>query len=396
MKNFMKRAIRDEKGNVLILVLILLVVGGLILTPLLGLMSTGLLAGRVYERKMDDYYAADAGVEDAIWRIQDNNLVFWNNCSYLEPLTVNDRSVDVVVYREDLDPTCAENLTYRILSIAATNDSGGTAAIDSITTIDAYLSVSYLDLSALLDNAIVSDDTIDLQPNNYIGGDIWLPNEEDLETSPGVTINGTVKDEDDTTIIWPTAQQLSTWYLADVKGAPDPGPSIDVQYTNNIGPCYREGSLTVDNTGDPATLTLEDTVYITGDADFQQSGSHDYIINLNEQTIFVEGAIDFPSHRVTLSGSGCIIAVGDINFHPSVTSEEDEFVLVLSVEGMVDFHPSGNFTGCVAGNAHVQLQPHSQIYWIDPEGKGLNVPWGVDEGKLPPVTGVRILSWEIE
>ena len=97
-----------------------------------------------------------------------------------------------------------------------------------------------------------------------------------------------------------------------------------------------------------------------------------------------------------LSGSGCIIAVGDINFHPSVTSEEDEFVLVLSLEGMVDFQPSGDFTGCIAGNAHVQMQPHCQIYWTDPEGKGLNVPWGVDEGKLPPVTGLSVLSWEIE
>jgi len=164
---------------VLILVLILLVVGGLILTPLLGLMSTGLLAGRVYERKMEDYYAADAGVEDAIWRIQDNNLTFVNNCSYPESLIVNDRSVDVVVYREDLDPTCAENLMYRILSIATTDDGGGTAAIDSSTTIDAHLSVSYLDLSALLDNAIVSDDTIDIFPGSTVDGDIWLPDEED-------------------------------------------------------------------------------------------------------------------------------------------------------------------------------------------------------------------------
>jgi len=70
MKSIVKRAIRDEKGSVLILVLILLVVGGLILTPLLGLMSTGLVSGQIYERKMDEYYAADAVVEDACWQLK--------------------------------------------------------------------------------------------------------------------------------------------------------------------------------------------------------------------------------------------------------------------------------------------------------------------------------------
>jgi hypothetical protein len=396
MKGIMKRVIRGQEGNVLILVLILLVVGGLILTPLLGLMSTGLLAGRVYERKMEDYYAADAGVEDAIWRIQDNKLVFVNNCSYLEPLTVNDRSVNVVVYREDLDPTCKENLMYRILSIAATNDSGGTAAIDSSTTIDAYLSVSYLDLSALLDNAIVSNQTIDIQPGNYIDGDVWLPDEEDLDVQPGSNITGEIKDSDDMAIYWPTYEQLSSYYLGDVEGAPDPGPSIDIKDTNTIGPAYRNGDLAVDNTGDPATLVLEGTVYVTGNLEFQQSGaSKNYTIDLNEQTIFSEGSIDFPSNVVSVSGPGCIIAKGDIKFQPSIAG--DDFVLVYSITGEVNFQPSGNFTGCIAGNAHVQLQPGNTISWISPEGKGLNVPWGVgDNDELPPVTGLGIDSWQIK
>jgi hypothetical protein len=393
----LKGGMRDQKGAALTLVLVLLVVGGLILTPLLGLMSTGLISGQLYERKADELYAADAGVEDAIWRIQSNNLTFVSNSSGPWDLIVNGKNVEVVVYRKDWDSTCGENITYQVLSTAVTDDGGGTAAIGGSTTIDAHLSVSYLDLSALLDNAIISDDTIDIQPNNYIGGDVWLPHEEDLETSPGVTINGTVKDSEDMVIAWPTAEQLSSYYMEDVEGAPDPGPSIDVGYTNTTGPCFRQGSLTVDNTGDPATLTLEGTVYVTGDAAFAQAGFRDYTINLNEQTVFAEGNIGFPSNVVTISGSGCIIAVGDINFQPSIASDGDDFVLVLSVEGEVSFQPSGNFTGCVAGNVHVQLQPGNEIYWTSPEGKGLNVPWGVgDINELPPVTGTRIESWEIE
>ena len=388
MKAIVKRAIRQEKGNVLILVLVLLVLGGLILAPLLGLMSTGLMAGQVYERKTAELYAADAGVEDAIWMIQhpaETGLPYecgdppW---SYdYEISDINDRHVQVHI-------DYLSEGTHRITSIASTD--GG-----SNTTIEAYLAVSYLDLSAFLDNAIVSDDTIEIKSGTTVDGDVWLPDEEDLDNKGDIT--GEVKDEDDTPMVWPTAEQLSSYYWQDVEGAPDPGPSIDVKYTNNIGPCYREGSLEVDNTGDEATLLLEGTVYITGDLAFQQSGSHNYTVDLNQQTIFVEGEIVFPSHHVIISGSGCIIAVGNIDFQPSIVSGEDDFVLVMSVEGTVDFNPGSDFTGCVAGNAHVQLQPGCTINWISPEGKGLDVPMGVgDDDKLPPITGLNIVSWQIK
>ena len=199
------------------------------------------------------------------------------------------------------------------------------------------------------------------------------------------------------TITWPTADQLSGYYLEDVEGAPDPGPSIDIKYTDTIGPSYRHGDLVVDNTGDPDTLVLEGTVYVTGDLDFEQSGSKTYTVDLNGHTIFAEGSINFPSQHVSISGSGCIIAVGNIDFNPSVTSGGDDFVLVMSITGEVLFHPSGDFTGCVAGNVHVELLPNSELDWISPEGKGLDFPMGVgDDDELPPVTGVNIESWEIK
>jgi len=74
MKSAVKRLIRDEKGQTLILALILLAVGGLIITSLLGLMSTGLLTGQVYEDTMHVLYAADAGVEDGLWQIKNDQL----------------------------------------------------------------------------------------------------------------------------------------------------------------------------------------------------------------------------------------------------------------------------------------------------------------------------------
>jgi hypothetical protein len=391
MKAIVKGAIRNEKGQALILALILLAVGGLILAPLLAYMRTGLTAGGVCEVKMDELYAADAGVEDAVWKIQ-NNVPYLYPYVYPEPLIVNDKSVDIIIFREDLDPTpCGENFMYQILS-TATSDDG------SDTTIEAYLSVSYLDLSTLLDNAIVSQDTIQIQPGSEVNGDVWLPDKEDLDIHDPEDIHGEVKDSNNMTITWPTADQLSSYYLDDVNPSnPYPDDSIDVKDTETIGACYRDGSLTVDNTGDPDTLVLEGTVYVTGNLEFEQSGaSHNYTVNLNGHTIFAEGSIDFPSNVVTISGSGCIIAIGDIDFNPSIASGEDDFVLVMSITGQTYFHPSGDFTGCVAGNTLVQLQPGSTISWISPEGKGLDVPWGVGGNETPVITALNIVSWEIK
>jgi len=104
----LNKSIRDEKGQALILVVILLLVGGLIITPLLSYMGTGLIAGRVYEEKAADLYAADAGVEDGIWQIKYDHLDdkfggaydpydYGTPYVYPTPLDVNDRDVNVTI-----------------------------------------------------------------------------------------------------------------------------------------------------------------------------------------------------------------------------------------------------------------------------------------------------------
>jgi len=65
---------KRESGQAFILVLILLLIGGLMLPPLLGFVSTGLKAGQLCEQKTDELYAADAGVEDALWKIKNDAL----------------------------------------------------------------------------------------------------------------------------------------------------------------------------------------------------------------------------------------------------------------------------------------------------------------------------------
>ena len=388
----MKNLAGNEKGAALIIALILLLIGGLTSVALLGHMGSGILASQVHERRTAELYAADAGVEDAIWRIQHGETPVCPGDPYwsYNITDVNGKELQISVeYLSDYG-------TYKITSIAITNGvgDGSVAAIDSATAVEAYVSVLYLDFSSLLDNAIVSYDTVKIQPNNVVNGDVWLPiaDEEHL-VNKGI-INGTVKDEEDVELIWPTGEQLSNYYYDDVDGTYDPGPSINVEYTKTIGPCYRDGDLAVDNTGDPDTLALEGTVYVTGSLEFRQAGSHSYTVDLNGHTIFAEGDIAFPSNAVSISGPGCIIAVGDIDFQPSITG--DDFVLVMSIEGIVNFQPSGDFTGCIAGNVDVNLQPGNTINWISPEGKGLNFPMGgSDDDESPPINRMNIESWEI-
>ena len=404
MKTSLKKAVKDESGKVLILALIVLVVGGLLLGPLLGLMSTGLMAGQMYERRTAEVYAADAGVEDAIWRITNNRAQFGPDGWYVYPesLGVNHKTVGVRVFREDLDPTCREELRYRIIS---------TATGDSSTMIDAYLAVQFVDFSSLLNYAIVSQGAINLQPNSYVVGDVWLPNKDLLDGEERIDSRYRAYDSvhDEILVTWPSAEALFKYYLARVQGASDPGGSYNIDgQVKYLATSYRNGSFSIHNSPqNPSTgeLILQGTVYVKGDLSFQQPGSSKaYAINLNDKTIFVDGDVYLASSSVSVSGSGCIIATGDIVFQPGTSSNPDDFVLVLSVGvgKTVTIQPNGNFTGCIAGHDVVTLQPgHPQdeftLQHTSPVGKGLDFPMGVtDIDNLPPVAGLEILSWHIQ
>ncbi len=100
MKNILSRLEKDEKGQAFILALILLAVGGLIIVPLLGFMGTGLMAARLIEQKVDETYAADAGIEDALHEILTggfDSLDLGGDSTYLLTNTVNGETVSVTV-----------------------------------------------------------------------------------------------------------------------------------------------------------------------------------------------------------------------------------------------------------------------------------------------------------
>jgi hypothetical protein len=70
VKRIIKRADRTEKGEVMLMALVVLTVGALIITPMLASTYTGVKAASIYRRATHELYAADAGLEHAMWQLK--------------------------------------------------------------------------------------------------------------------------------------------------------------------------------------------------------------------------------------------------------------------------------------------------------------------------------------
>jgi len=93
MLRFLKQITSGEKGQVLPAVLALLVLGGLAVFPSLSYAATSLNAGRIIGEGVRGVYAADAGVEDALWSLE-------NGISPPQQLSENINQMEVTVQTE--------------------------------------------------------------------------------------------------------------------------------------------------------------------------------------------------------------------------------------------------------------------------------------------------------
>jgi hypothetical protein len=74
MKILRLKKVNGEQGQTLVMVIILLLVSSIVVVPLLQFMGTGIKASNIHENKMNELYAADAGIEDAKWQIKSGNI----------------------------------------------------------------------------------------------------------------------------------------------------------------------------------------------------------------------------------------------------------------------------------------------------------------------------------
>jgi len=364
LKRALRKIVGGQKGQVLPIVLILLIIGGLLIVPTLNYASTSLKGYQVTERKAEELYAADSGVEYALIKLSKGETTLAN-------YQLNGKTVSVTI-------TDMGDGSYLITSTATTSSSG------SSTTIHTGVSASG-SFAFLFDNAITSNGDVTIRGSDTsVVGNVTASGTVDGEEN----VTGTVTEEA-TIDNWPSAEYLSTLYGADVdKDNPYDSDFIDLDgVSKSIGPLYVDGDLPIYNSSNTeATLTLTGTLYIVGKAEIGKSPKA-FTLDLNGQTIYVEsnltgggasGTALWIGENCEIVGSGCIIAIGDIYFEPKgdVGSETD-FVFLMSVTGKTTLNPGGNFNGSIAGAADVILQPGCTLMWHDPGEEGtLNFPEG--------------------
>jgi archaellum component FlaF (FlaF/FlaG flagellin family) len=338
---------KDEAGYALMWVLVVIILAGIILVPLFLLMTAGLTSSHAHEERMLRFYAADAGVEAAIRQLVNG------------PLEVNPFDLNVNASNVNVTVGVIGDTTYGITSIATRDGRDTVIKCEvSATTYDFF------------DNAITSRGNVTLQPGGIVEGVVQYNGTLDEKgTIIGDKITDNIYDWQ-----WPTAQELHNRYYSEAGSYPYASNTIDVKTKPDIGPLYRAGSLEIKSSQKEPVIeaTLGGTVYVTGDLIIGQV-AQDFILNLNNQTIYVEGTVRM-SDKCTITGTGCIIAVGDVFFLPKLLVSPPNFIFIMSINGTVTFQPMGNFYGSVAGNVEVDLLPNNQLVWVSPPAEGLNFP----------------------
>ncbi|MFC1979312.1 hypothetical protein ACFLVS_00290 [Chloroflexota bacterium] len=361
------RLLKDkESGQVLIMVLILLALGSLLAVPTVRLAGTSVNYHRVVEENTLELYAADSGMQYALCKLAGSPGEFEP-----EPLPsgVNGKTVNITAEQ-------VNGSKYRVVSTAISDNSSSTAIESYVTLASIY--------DYLFDNAITSPGDVTLQPDTEVNGDIQLNG--DLDNKGDIV--GEISDEP---VIMPTVEEISAFYWFDVEDLtplPD-GYTIDISSGTEadpypIGPLYASGNLTITGSG---VARIDGTIYVAGNLSFNPTPSMTILLNM--QTIFAKGSISL-NPGVTISGSGCIIAVGSLNFQPDISGED--FVFLMSVEGTVDLQPGNSFYGSVAGDVEVELSPGTTLQWTS-LSEGMNFGGGGGIGGT--VGDMDILTWHI-
>jgi hypothetical protein len=97
MKSLLKKFNSQQKGQILVITILIMGLSGLLVVPMLNFMGTGITAIETYQANMDRLYAADAGIQKGIWqsRTYIDSMKTTTFSQTLPAFTVNDNSVVV-------------------------------------------------------------------------------------------------------------------------------------------------------------------------------------------------------------------------------------------------------------------------------------------------------------
>jgi len=305
------------------LTLVLLLVGGLIIAPLLGFMGTGLIAGQVHEKRMDELYAADAGVEYAIWKIVRNGPELPHDACRDMPWSLNYTIPDVNERRVGGSIDYLTEEVYRITSVATTDS-------NSTTTVESYVELMVLDLFS---GALVSSGSIGFHKDCTVTGDVYYVGEitgEEYVHLDGheiqVSLDAFPTQEENEAF----AQQLKDEALAGGTHTGD----MTIDSDRSLGPRYITGNLDIGTKGITVTLT---------------------------GTIYVEGEIR-ASKEYTITGSGSIVAVGDIYLSKLADYGTEGDTIIMSLNGDITFKKECTLEALIyAPNGTIQFDKDATV-----------------------------------
>lgn len=351
------------------------------------------------ETRMDEYYAADAGVEQAIRDIRVKSIAGESLPNSPGQMVVDSRGF--AMNGKTVSPisvTYVDDTTFKVLA-AASGEAG------SGTIITSYVNIANF-FTNMLTNAITSPGEVNVGNGSTIVGNIQSPS---INWPQNYSFSGDNISDSPT---WPPYVGLSDFYLGQ---ATEPGytyyPSnATITLTNgdnHIGPLYVSGNLTFNDSGVTSNTTkivLDGVIYATGGVAFPNSKNITVELgnsaNDTSYAVYADGQGWGPSAQnantssisvpgCNLSGPGTIISQEGIYLEPNITS--GGFIFVLSTEGEVNFQPqqTGAFVGSIAGSVDVTMQPNQSIQWSPPPAF-LNVPGSGYESEN---VVQRILTW---
>lgn len=356
----------------MMLVIIFVAVAASVVPPLLSYASTAFKMGMKYEQNTQNLYAAESGIQDAIYVIKyepPEQYPF----SYQLAEKVNSKNVTVSI--DDVGPA------FRITSTAA-GDNG------EITTIECYVMypLTLFDLAAASlggDITISGKTVIDSYPEPgqahiYSNGNINLEGKvqvqgdatacDNVVISGGSSVTGNVMEH---SIPFASAELDTAEYLEEAdEGFPMIGDT-EITESQTLGPTHIYGDLFISGT---ANVTLTGTVWIDGGL-YMSGSSHiegaGTIVTRGDMVITGGGEFEPQDLPVCISVEGNITTSGN----------QRVYAVLYAPEGLVTVTGTSGLFGAVAGNS-VLIETSSTLSY------GLELRERNSQGKLEIISYV--------
>jgi cytoskeletal protein CcmA (bactofilin family) len=185
-----RTAFKEEKGAVLPLALIILMVGIIVTVPFLNLTITSMASSGVYEERLFQVYAADAGIEWGIWQVRSGVTQVPEGGEVALPefllngLTVDVSITDMGERRFKITSTCA--------GISTSTSIEADAFVDSLP-----FGFRFIEVDATFDGGMIASGNFYIEGNavveggSEITGDLYV--EGDVSIAGGANIvNGDI------------------------------------------------------------------------------------------------------------------------------------------------------------------------------------------------------------